>query len=454
VKSNAMVLAVTIAFVLLTSFAGTWIFHQHLGGSPSRDPALLAEGVHRPPPKPSPAWKAPKPVPEGMVWIPGGEFRMGTDDLEADPSERPSHWVWVDGFWMDRMEVTNAQFRQFVEATHYVTTAERPVDWQQLQTQLPPGTPKPDDAQLVPGSLVFAAPAGRVPLDDFTSWWRWVPGANWRHPEGPGSSLEGRDDHPVVHVSWDDALAYAAWSGKRLPTEAEWEFAARGGREPQNHAPSDESHPDGQPSANTWQGSFPNQNTAEDGYLRTAPVGSFPPNAYGLCDMIGNVWEWCSDWYRPDTYALRARAGTRPILNPPGPGRSFDPAEPYQPKRVIRGGSFLCSPNYCSNARPSSRRGTAIDSGMSHLGFRCVISAETVPSSSTSGTNPHLPLRLEQPSNSKRGRSAGKASQFVNRESTASRVPTAATWRLGAIFRGLSPLPSLPNSFSHPRSLE
>jgi formylglycine-generating enzyme required for sulfatase activity len=226
----------------------------------------------------------------------------------------------------------------------------------------------------VPGSLVFTPPDRPVPLDDITNWWKWVPGASWRHPEGPGSSIAGKDNHPVVQVSWDDAVAYAKWAGKRLPTEAEWEFASRGGLEGKKYAWGDELQPGGKTLANFWQGPFPETNTDEDGFPRTSPVKSFPPNGFGLYDMIGNVWEWCSDWYRRDTYRLDA--GRSPVVNPTGPDKSYDPDEPYQPKRVTRGGSFLCSTNYCTNYRPSARRGTATDSGSSNLGFRFVLTPE------------------------------------------------------------------------------
>jgi sulfatase modifying factor 1 len=323
---------------------------------------------------PMPATNPAEDNPPGMVWVPGGEFTMGSDDPEAAPAERPSHRVRVDGFWMDVTEVTNAQFRRFVEATGYTTTAERPVVWEQLSKALPPGTPKPPDDRLVPGSLVFTPPVHPVSLDDQSGWWRWVPGANWRHPEGPDGTIVGKDDHPVVHVSWDDAVAFTKWAGKRLPTEAEWEFAARGGLEARKYAWGDVFQPGDRPLANTWQGRFPDMNTRDDGFDRTAPVKSFPPNRYGLYDMIGNVWEWCADWYRPDIY--RRDSGRAVVANPAGPAASFDPNEPYQPKRVTRGGSFLCSPNYCSNYRPSARRGTATDSGMSHLGFRCAMSGD------------------------------------------------------------------------------
>ncbi len=325
------------------------------------------DGVTRSPAAPGP----PGIRPPGMVWVPGGDFLMGSDDPEAPPAEHPAHLVRVGGFWMDTTEVTNAQFRKFAEATGYATTAERPVDWEQLRKELPPGTSKPPDDRLAPGSLVFSPPDHPVSLGDQTAWWRWVAGASWRHPEGPGSSIEGRDDHPVVHVSWDDAHAYAGWAGKRLPTEAEWECAARGGLESRTYAWGGDFQPGGKTLANTWQGHFPETNTRDDGFARTAPVKSFPPNGYALYDMIGNVWEWCADWYRPDAY--RSGAPREVATNPIGPAASFDPSEPYQPKRVSRGGSFLCSPNYCSNYRPGARRGTASDSGMSHLGFRCVL---------------------------------------------------------------------------------
>lgn len=311
---------------------------------------------------------------EGMVLIPGGVFMMGSDGPEAGPTERPTHRVRVSPFWMDVTEVTNAQFRRFVDATNYVTTAERPVDWEQLKKQLPPGTPKLPDEKLVPGSMVFTPPDRAIPLDNYTRWWSWVAGANWRHPEGPGSNLDGRTNHPVVHVSWDDASAYARWAGKRLPTEAEWEFAARGGLDGKPYAWGDEFRPENKLLANTWQGRFPDSDTVEDHFARTAPARSFPPNGYGLYDMIGNVWEWCSDWYRPNTYSLSPPDKT--LVNPTGPESSYDPNEPLEPKRVNRGGSFLCSPGYCSNYRPSARQSSTVDSGMSHIGFRCVMNAE------------------------------------------------------------------------------
>jgi formylglycine-generating enzyme required for sulfatase activity len=303
-----------------------------------------------------------------MKWIPAGEFQMGTNVELSFANERPAHAVRLAGFWMDEHEVTNAEFARFVAATAYKTTAERRIDWEQLKTQLPPGTPKPEEASLAPGSMVFTPPAQPVPLDDYSAWWRWVPGASWRHPEGPASTLQGRENHPVVHVSWDDATAYARWAGKRLPTEAEWEWAARGGLASRRFAWGDT--PPTTKQANIWQGRFPDQNTHADGYTGTAPIKSYAANGYGLYDMAGNVWEWCADWYRADTPAALANLGK--CENPGGPQSSLDPDEPYARKRVTKGGSFLCHVSYCESYRPSARRGTAFDSGMSHVGFRCV----------------------------------------------------------------------------------
>jgi formylglycine-generating enzyme required for sulfatase activity len=316
-------------------------------------------------------------APAGMVWILGGEFAMGTDDVRSFPNERPAHRVRVDGFWIDEHDVTNVDFAMFVKATGYITTAERKPDWEELKKELPPGTPKPDDSVLVPGSLVFTPTSQPVPLDDLSAWWRWVPGAWWRHPEGPSSDIKGRENHPVVQVSWDDAVAYAKWVGKRLPTEAEWEFAARGGLEGKRYPWGDEFRPNGNYMANTWQGLFPVRNTAEDGFVGTSPVKSFPPNGYGLYDMAGNVWQWCSDWYRVDAFTQLATELTSKSVcrDTGGPAESWDPADPNAPKRVVKGGSFLCNPSYCESYRPSARRGTPPDTGSSHTGFRCVFSA-------------------------------------------------------------------------------
>ncbi len=306
----------------------------------------------------------------GMAWIPGGEFTMGSDQEGARRNEQPTHKVTVDGFWIDVHDVTNAEFQKFVEATGYKTTAERPVNWEDLRKQLPAGSQKPPDDLLQPGSMVFTPSPGPVDLREMNAWWRWVRGADWRHPEGPQSNLSGRESHPVVQVSWDDAVAYAVWAGKRLPTEAEWEFAARGGLQGKRFPWGDEFKPAGKYMANTWTGSFPYKNTADDGFAGTSPVGAFPPNGYGLYDMAGNVWNWVSDWYRPDAHALMSSEPS--CHNPAGPKASWSADHPYQTEeRVTKGGSFLCHADYCESYRPSARRGTPPDTGMSHIGFRC-----------------------------------------------------------------------------------
>lgn len=304
-----------------------------------------------------------------MVFIPGGEFVMGTNSELGWPEEQPAHRVVVDAFWIDSTEVTNAQFRKFVEATGYLTTAERVPDANELLRQLPPGTAAPPAEALVPGSLVFRMTPAPVPLDDYAQWWQWTPGACWRHPEGPESDLDGRDQHPVVHVSWEDATAYARWAGKRLPTEAEWEIAARGGLKNQPYVWGDVGPADALPPANLWQGIFPTVNSGADGFAGTAPVKSFSPNGFGVFDMAGNVWEWCADAY--DATLYRTRAGERPTVNPFNE-RSRDPRNPRSSSRALRGGSYLCHDTYCSRYRPSARHGLAPDTGMSHVGFRCV----------------------------------------------------------------------------------
>ncbi|WP_010581900.1 formylglycine-generating enzyme family protein [Schlesneria paludicola] len=319
----------------------------------------------------APITEAPTSAPEGMVWIPPGEFTMGTSGPSALPNERPAHQVHLNGYWIDAHEVTNAEFQKFVDATGYVTTAEVKPDWEELKKTVPPGTPKPPDDVLVPGSLVFTAPPTPVPTNDVSKWWTWIPGACWKHPEGPKSSIDNRSEHPVVHISWDDANAYAKWAGKRLPTEAEWECASRGGLVGKRFTWGDEPPKESSKLSNIWQGVFPNQNDQLDGWERTAPVKSYPPNGYGLYDMSGNVWEWCSDWYRADAYAQRM--AEKVVENPPGPADSWDPGEPDAAKRVIRGGSFLCHITYCESYRTAARRGTTPDTGMSHLGFRCVV---------------------------------------------------------------------------------
>ena len=305
----------------------------------------------------------------GMIWIPPGEFLMGTSADTPNKNEQPAHPVKIKGFWIDEHEVTNEQFQKFVEATGYITTAEKAPDWEELKKQLPPGTPKPAAEKLVAGSLVFSPPPLPVATDDVSLWWVWTPGACWKHPEGPNSNLNNRLDHPVVQVSWDDATAYAAWVGKRLPTEAEWEYASRGNLQDKRFSWGDRPLSDADKLANIWQGTFPHLNTKLDGWERTAPVKSFPKNGYGLYDMAGNVWEWCSDWYRADQYLQMANRPT--VASPDGPANSWDPNEPHTPKRVTRGGSYLCHSSYCESYRNAARRGTAPDTGMSHLGFRC-----------------------------------------------------------------------------------
>jgi formylglycine-generating enzyme required for sulfatase activity len=294
-----------------------------------------------------------------MVWIPGGEFSMGADAM-ADA--RPIHRVYVDGFWMDRTEVTNAEFGRFVRATGYVTIAERTPRAEDF-----PGAPAEN---LVAGSVVFTPPKRTVPLDKQLHWWGYIKGASWRHPLGPGSDLRGRETFPVVHIALPDAEAYARWAGKRLPTEAEFEFAARGGLASKRYAWGDDFHPGGRFMANTFQGHFPDHDSGEDGAVGLAPVASYPANGYGLFDIAGNVWEWCSDWYRHDAYAADALRGV--VRNPRGPDSSYDPSEPSAPKRVQRGGSFLCSSQYCARYLVGSRGKGEPSTGSNHLGFRCV----------------------------------------------------------------------------------
>ncbi|HEV7350858.1 formylglycine-generating enzyme family protein [Telluribacter sp.] len=291
-----------------------------------------------------------------MVWIEGGTFLMGNDEF---PDSRPVHEVKVAGFWMDPHEVTNAEFAKFVEATNYITVAERPLNPADF-----PGVPAD---KLVPGSAVFTPTAQRVSLDNPLQWWTYAPGASWRQPEGTGSSIIGRENLPVVHVSFEDAVAYAKWAGKRLPTEAEWEYAALGGQKNSTYYWGEELKPQGKWVANIYQGNFPDSNTQEDGFAGAAPVKSFPANGYGLFDMDGNVWEWCSDLYRPDYYANSAKE------NPRGPSSSHDPDEPGTVKYVQRGGSFLCSDQYCVRYKAGSRGKGEVSSGSNNLGFRCVM---------------------------------------------------------------------------------
>jgi len=321
------------------------------------------------------AGPAPADRPAGMVWIAGGEYSMGTVDPTNEvcggpdtmDDARPIHRVRVGGFWMDATEVTNEQFAAFVAATGYVTIAERKPTAEEY--------PMADPEQLVPGSIVFNAPGQPVQLTNPLAWWRYVPGADWRHPEGPKTSIAGREHYPVVHVAYYDAEAYAKWAGKRLPTEAEWEFAARGGQAGHRYTWGDELQPNGKWMANIWEGHFPNRDTGDDGFAGIAPVAKYPANPYGLYDMAGNVWEWCSDWYRPDTYARDVAATHGGVVkNPHGPAQSesVDPEEPGLAKRVQRGGSFLCTDQYCTRYMLGSRGKSAPDTGSNHVGFRCV----------------------------------------------------------------------------------
>lgn len=321
-----------------------------------------------------------KNAPKGMVWIPGGEFLMGSDHKKAQANERPVHRVKINGFWMDSTHVTNDQFAQFVKETNYRTTAEQIPDWDTIKVQLPPGVPKPPNSAFVPGAMVFVGTQNKVSLDDYSQWWAYVPGADWRHPTVLKSNIEGKGDHPVVQISYVDALAYAKWAGKRLPTEAEWEFAARGGLNQATYAWGDQLEQEGKLPANIWdvkKQSFPVVSPKAGGAIGTSAVGTFPQNGYGLFDMTGNAWQWVSDWYGFDYFAQQAKQNDdRLIVNPQGPDQSFDPADrgvpPYAPKRVIRGGSFLCNEDYCQSYRPSARRGADPFSPMSHLGFRLV----------------------------------------------------------------------------------
>ena len=355
----------TIAFVAAIAYV-TYRSAEAPHGVPEALPGRTAFTPTIPNPSP-----APSPAPPGMVWIPGGEFSMGSDDTgEAfcqvpgvTRDAQPIHRVAVDGFWMDATEVTNAEFAAFVKATGYVTVPERAPSADEV-----PGVPR---ASLVAGSAVFTPPAQSVTLTNPLQWWRYVAGASWRRPAGPGSDLKGRDRYPVVHIAFADAEAYATWAGKRLPTEAEWEFAARGGVTGQLYAWGNDLKVNGAFVANTHQGQFPKTDTGADGFAGLAPVKQYAPNAYGLFDIAGNAWEWVSDWYRPDYYAtLAAEPGV--ARNPRGPDSPLDPAEPSAKSRVQRGGSFLCTDEYCSRYMVGTRGKGDEGSGSNHLGFRCV----------------------------------------------------------------------------------
>jgi formylglycine-generating enzyme len=323
---------------------------------------------------------APGDAPEGMAWIPGGEFSMGAQDppemdkvgMQATLDSRPIHRVYVDGFWMDKTDITNKEFASFVRSTGYVTIAERKPKAEDF-----PGAP-PEN--LVAGSVVFSPPDHQVSLNDYYQWWSYVPGANWRHPQGPKSDIQGKSDYPVVQIAYPDAAAYAKWAGKRLPTEAEWEFAARGGLTGKPFVWGDEFRPNGKWMANTYQGQFPVKDTGEDKYIGVTGAGRFPANGYGLYDMAGNVWQWTSDWYRPDYYQQLVSEGGV-ARNPKGPDTPFDPAEPKERKKTHRGGSFLCTDQYCSRYMVGTRGKGEVSTGTNHLGFRCVkeVSAHSSP---------------------------------------------------------------------------
>jgi len=305
---------------------------------------------------------------EGMVLIPAGEFDMGADNDQASADEYPKHKVKLSSFYIDATEVTNAQFEIFVNATGYITTAEKKPDWNELKKSVPPGTAKPPDSVLTAASLVFKKTNGPVSLHDYLQWWAWVKGADWKHPAGPNSFITGKENYPVVHVSWDDVMAYCKWAGKRLPTESEWEFAARGGLINNVYPWGNEHINAGKPKANSWEGKFPYQNELKDGFDGIAPVKSFAANGFGLYDMAGNVWEWCSDWYHADYYKTLQNGES---INPKGPAAGYDPDEPYTKKKSLRGGSFLCNDSYCSGYRVARRMKNSADTGTGHTGFRC-----------------------------------------------------------------------------------
>ncbi|MBT8305507.1 MAG: formylglycine-generating enzyme family protein [Maribacter sp.] len=318
-------------------------------------------------------------TPNDMVWIPGGEFIQGAvpQDPMAMAHERPAHKVAVDGFFMKTTEVTNSEFEKFVDATDYITLAEREIDWEEMKKQLPEGTPKPHDSIMQPGSLNFKKTKNSVPnLYDFSQWWRWSIGANWKQPNGPGTNIKGKGNHPVVHIAYEDALAYCEWAGRRLPTEAEWERAARGTKANSILFWGDDISVLSK-MANTWEGEFPVLNTKADGYERRAPVKAYPPNDFGLYDMAGNVWEWTSDWYNTNYYNEVA-SDNNTIYNPKGADRPYNARDPYAKERIMKGGSFLCNASYCASYRISSRMATSMDSSMEHLGFRTVATIEMV----------------------------------------------------------------------------
>lgn len=319
----------------------------------------------------------------GMIKIKGGEFSMGGNTqssvtnlpgTQPREDEFPNHKVTVNSFWMDETEVTNAQFAKFVDATGYVTTAEKDILLEDIMAQLPPGSPEPDPSMLAAGSLVFVYPDKNAQNLQVNNWWKFEKGASWRKPQGEGSSTKGIEDHPAIHISWYDATAYAKWAGKRLPTEAEWEYAARGGTANQVYPWGDNLANNDDTKANFWQGEFPITNDILDGFEKTSPVKSFAPNGYGLYDMAGNIWEWCNDWFHADYY--QCLVDNNQHENPQGPEGSFDPYQPSVPVKVVRGGSFLCNDSYCSGYRAGSRMKSSPDTGLEHTGFRCVKDVE------------------------------------------------------------------------------
>src|SRR5215469_2115541 len=360
-----IVMSVAIVFAVSRSAS---LSLSNTGATTSESDSSPAPGSSAFDPTISNLGPAPAPAPSGMVWIPGGEFSMGAADppatdggaMHGAADARPIHRVYVDGFWMDRTDVTNDQFAKFVRATGYVTVAER-----KPRAEAYPRAP-PEN--LVAGSVVFSPPEHHVALNDDLQWWSYVKGANWRHPEGPNSNLKGRGEYPVVHIAYEDALAHANWAGKRLPTEAEWEFAARGGLSGKLFPWGEAFRPNSQWMANTYQGHFPETDSGEDGYVGSSPVKKFPPNGYGLYDMVGNVWQWTSDWYRPDYYQELASANAV-ARNPQGPESSYDPSEPGLKKRVQRGGSFLCTDQYCSRYVVGTRGKGEVSTGTNHVGF-------------------------------------------------------------------------------------
>ncbi len=332
---------------------------KRFGAVTIANPSALAVGA-----------KLPTSIHAGMVWIKGGTFMMGADNEQGRQDEYPKHAVQLNGFFIDITEVTNDQFAAFVKATGYITTAEKDIQWEDLKKQLAAGTPRPSPEVLKAASLVFVPTPAAVDLQDYSQWWQWTHGADWKHPKGEGSDINNKGLQPVVHVSWDDASAYCKWAGKRLPTEAEWEFAARGGMNKNIYTWGNENVDSGSAHCNYWQGSFPSKNDSKDGFYGAAPVKSFAPNGYGLYDMAGNVWEWCADLYNNQYYSTFEKV--KLAIHPKGPIKSYDPDEPLVAKRVMRGGSFLCNESYCSGYRVAARMKSSADSGMEHLGFRCV----------------------------------------------------------------------------------